>query len=182
MDTKKHYVYLVPSTLSRAIANPTLFGGTPSPGPGGTGEDSTKLLLAFSIGAAVRLGQQGCVASLDVWKRKYKYKHNFKYKYMLRREKDYMPGLPSVATVCREDRGQKAGTRCTPLLSTLSLFTPGEDFSFGLSICTHHGHMYTTWTHVHTMNTWPHHGHMYIVHTMNTFTHQEHMDTPWTHG
>ena len=73
-DPKKYYVYLVPSTLSRAIAKPTLFGGapnpgpspSPSPGPGGSGEDSPKLLLAFSIGAAVRLGQQSCVASLDV--------------------------------------------------------------------------------------------------------------------
>ena len=111
---QKHYVYLVPSTLSRAISKPTLFGGAPSPSPGGSGEDSPKLLLAFSIGAAVRLGQQSCVASLDIWKRKYKYKHNFKYKYMLRREKDNMPDLPSVATVCKEDRGQKAGTRYTP--------------------------------------------------------------------
>ena len=65
-DPKKYYVYLVPSTLSRAISKPTLFGGAPSPSPGGSGEDSPKLLLAFSIGAAVRLGQQSCVASLDV--------------------------------------------------------------------------------------------------------------------
>ena len=121
-DPKKYYVYLVPSALSRAIAKPTLFGGapnpgpspSPSPGPGGSGEDSPKLLLAFSIGAAVRLGQQSCVASLDVWKRKYKYKHNFKYKYILRMAKDYVPDLPSVATVCKADQGQKAGKRYTP--------------------------------------------------------------------